>query len=165
MFVYYFVPLARARFDGAKRALLATLEDLPAAADVAYRQGEEIRARLGGGGLAKTVRLELGAPLDGEGQVTVPLLWEATGTPGLFPKMEADLTLTAVGPERCHLAFRGSYRPPLGPVGRALDQGLLHRIAESSVKGFVDRLATAIVEGMPQPAEVAGPLGGRRRET
>ncbi|MGH2655537.1 MAG: hypothetical protein ACRDIZ_02360 [Actinomycetota bacterium] len=165
MFVYYFVPLARAPFEVARRALLATVEDLPEAAAVAYRQGEEIRARLSGGGLAKTVRLELGTPLDSGGQVTIPLLWEATGTPSLFPRMEADLTLAAMGPDRCHLAFRGSYHPPLGQLGQALDRALLHRIAESSVKGFVDRLAEAIVEGMPPPAQVAGPNGGRRRDT
>ena len=37
------------------------------------------------------------------------------------------------------------YRPPLALVGRALDRALLHRVAEATIKDFVDRVAERIV--------------------
>ena len=146
MFVYYFVLLPETRFQDAERSLLDALDSLPGIGDVAYRQGEELRARIGvgDGRIAKTVRLQVGGPVRGARETTVPLTWEATGAPGLFPKMEADLVISAMGPDVTHLSVRGTYRPPLGPLGIALDRALLHRVAEASVKGFVDRLATAL---------------------
>jgi hypothetical protein len=32
------------------------------------------------------------------------------------------------------------YRPPLGMIGRALDKALMHRVAEATVKDFLDRV-------------------------
>src|SRR4030067_303635 len=101
----------------------------------------------GGGGeskVAKTVKLEVGAPSRRETQVTLPLSWWATGTPFLFPTMDAELVLAAMGPQLTQVTLQGTYKPPIGPVGRALDKALLHRFAEASVKDFVDR----VVEGL-----------------
>lgn len=147
MFTYYFV-VVPGPFEEVERALLEVLDGLPGHADVAYREGEELRSRLrpGDGAIAKTIRLDVGNPHQQDGQARIPLTWEATGTPGLFPRMDADLVLAAVGPELTHLEFRGTYRPPLGPIGRVLDRSLLHRVAEASVKRFVDRLAGALLE-------------------
>ena len=164
MFAYYFVE-APGGFEEVEPALLEILDGLSEAADVAYRHGEELRSRIGprGGPIAKTVRLEVGRPHRHDGQLRIPLTWEATGTPGLFPRMDADLLLAAVGPERAHLEFRGSYQPALGPVGWVIDRALLHRVAEASVKGFVDRLAAALEqrvrERAPHGAAAAGTEG------
>lgn len=150
MFVYYYVLVSRP-FPEVEGDLLALLGGLDGWATAAYRDGEELRARLAVGGerspIAKTVRLEVGTPLRGMTETAVPLSWEATGTPGLFPRMEADLVVAALGPTLTQIALRGSYRPPLGALGRALDRALLHRIAEASVKGFVDRIARGLEEG------------------
>lgn len=64
--------------------------------------------------------------------------------------MDADLLLAPLGTQLTQLALRGSYRPPLGALGRAADRALLHRIAEASVKGFVDRIARALEEDQLQ---------------
>ncbi len=88
--------------------------------------------------------MRVGEPVVEEGQTTVPIVWEATGPTALFPKMEGSLIVAAVGPDLTQLAFRGSYDPPLGAIGRALDKVLMHRVAESSVKGFVDRIGGAL---------------------
>lgn len=145
MFVYYFVQLTRSR-EEVDRALLDGLDGLAALADVAYRRGEELRARigLGRGPLAKEVRLDVRNPRRTEAETTVPMTWEATGPSGLFPSMEADLVVAGLGPDLTQLALRGSYRPPLGAVGQALNRAMLHRVAEASVKAFVDRLAEAV---------------------
>ena len=146
MFIYYFVHLNRS-FDEARGRLLEVLSGLDGMAAAAYREGEEIRARIGvveSPAVAKTVRLEVGEPVGEDGTMLLPVVWEATGTPGLFPRMEAEVVLAALGPALTQLSLRGSYRPPLGPIGRVLDRALLHRVAEASVKGFVDRIARAL---------------------
>ncbi len=157
MFIYYFVHLDRP-FDEVRERLLRVLSGLDGMAAAAYREGEEIRARIGFGGeppsLAKTVRLQVGAPVGEEETMLLPVVWEATGSPGLFPRMEAELVLAALGPGLTQLSLRGSYHPPLGPIGRALNRALLHRLAEASVKGFVDRVAHAI-DGATTPSVTA----------
>jgi hypothetical protein len=157
MFVYYFVHVP-ASFESAERSVLDVLGGLDDFAERAYREGEEIRARLGIGSelplFAKTVRIEVASPLRGKHETTIPLTWEATGTPGLFPRMEADLVIAELGSDITQLSFRGTYRTPLGKIGRALDRTLLHRIAESSVKKFVDKIASSLTKGEPLEAAV-----------
>lgn len=147
MFIYYFVHLNRP-FEEVRVQLLDVLGGLDGMAAAAYRDGEEIRARIGVGGepplFAKTVRMEVGEPVGEEETMLLPILWEATGRPGLFPRMEAEVVLAALGPGLTQLSLRGSYRPPLGPIGRVFNRALLHRVAEASVKGFVDQVARAI---------------------
>jgi len=146
VFIYYFVHLDRS-FREARGQLLEVLSGLDGMAAAAYREGEEIRARIGLSEhptVAKSVRLEVGEPVGKDETMLLPIVWEATGTPGLFPRMEAEVVLAELGPELTQLSLRGSYRPPLGSLGRVLDRALLHRVAEASVKGFVDRVARTI---------------------
>jgi hypothetical protein len=148
MFVYYFAQL-HLPFEKAEGRVSRMLGDLTGWADAAYRQGEELRARVGLGGkrplIAKTVTLQVGRPTRSPDQTTIPLAWQATGAPGLFPRMQADLTVSRLGPEMAQLGFSGSYEAPGGPIGHAIDGALLHRIAEASVKSFVDQVATAVI--------------------
>ena len=150
MFVYYFVHVNRP-FSEVERLLVTQLNNLGALADVAYREGEDLRDKIAVGRdhpvVAKAVQFVAGIPLRGDRQTTIPFAWEATGTPGLFPKLDADLIVAAVGPELSQIAMRGTYSPPLGPLGRALDRAVLHRVAEASVKGFVDRVAQSVGGG------------------
>ena len=147
MFVYYFAQLHQS-FEKVEDRVCRLLRDLTGWADAAYRDGEELRARVGVGGkhplIAKTVTLAVGRPVRSPAQTMIPLSWKATGAPGLFPQMNADLTVARLGPEMTRLGFSGSYEAPGGPVGQVIDEALLHRIAESSVKGFVDRIAEAV---------------------
>lgn len=145
MFVYYYVHIERP-FVEVEPSLLRMLPGMRGWAEQAYREGEGLRARIGtpGSRIAKTVELEVGDPARSATQTWIPLQWEATGVPGLFPKMDADVIVASIGPELTQVALRGSYLVPLGPVGRAVDRVLLHRIAEASVKAFVDRIAHAI---------------------
>jgi len=145
MFVQYF-GLAPLPLEEARARLMGLMDGLSESADIAYRRGEELFARIGGGEgkMAKTVQLELGEPISGDTQVTFPVSWWATGTPFLFPVMDAELALSSMGPELTQVTLQGTYKPPIGPVGKVLDTLLLHRFAEASVKDFVDR----VVEGL-----------------
>jgi hypothetical protein len=146
MFVYYFVYVDRP-FREVEKELLDRFEELGAWASAAYRDGEQIRARLAVNKtplLAKEVSLQVGEPIRAHAHTTVPLMWDATGSSSLFPRMLADLIVAPLGASRAQLTFRGSYDPPLGAVGEALDRAVLHRVAEASVKGFMDRIAEAL---------------------
>lgn len=155
VFVYYFAQLHQP-FEKAEERVNCLLRDLTGWADAAYRDGEELRARVGPGGkhpiIAKTVTLDVGRPVRSPNQTTIPLSWRATGAPGLFPVMNADLIIARLGPDMAQLGFSGSYEAPGGTIGQAIDQALLHRIAESSVKTFVDRIAEAVGNQSEQAA-------------
>ena len=51
-----------------------------------------------------------------------------------------------MGEDRTQLAISARYRPPLGVLGRTVDRVLLHRVAEATVKDFLDRVGEAITD-------------------
>lgn len=146
MFVYYFSLIDRPFAETSER-LLTLLEQMEGWAEGAYRQGEQLRSRMGVGEsqlIAKEIVLEIGEAAKAHASTTVPISWSASGTAGLFPRMAADLVVAPIGPEQTQVSFRGTYEPPLGAVGRMLDKAVLHRIAEASVKAFIDQIAEAL---------------------
>jgi hypothetical protein len=68
------------------------------------------------------------------------LTWHASKRPELFPTMMATLDVYALGPEETQVDFHGSYRPPLGVVGAAVDALVGHRIAQATVHRFVKEI-------------------------
>lgn len=110
---------------------------------------EATRVRVGPGGpawLGKIVAVRLGEPSGTDEALVVPLIWEATGPAGLFPRLEGELRLSAVDPERSELGLSGHYRPPLGRAGHVIDEALLARVARATVRSFLRRVAHALEE-------------------
>ena len=66
---------------------------------------------------------------------------EAGGSRDAVPSLDADIEVGELGPERTQLSISARYTPPLGSLGRVLDRALLHRVAEATVKDFLDRVA------------------------
>jgi hypothetical protein len=62
----------------------------------------------------------------------------------MLPQLEGDLEVAAIGPSRSQLSMDALYRPPLALVGRALDRALLHRVAEATIKDFMEHVAERI---------------------
>jgi hypothetical protein len=149
MFVRYYadlpVPLA-----SVERAFLDDpVAWLPAAVREADDQGERLLGEVGFGDghrLDKRVEVSVGEPVRLTDAVMLPITWRATGVGVVFPSLEGDLEVAALGPDRTQLAMSARYRPPLGGVGRALDRALLHRVAEATVKDFVLRVRQAILD-------------------
>jgi hypothetical protein len=90
---------------------------------------------------ARQVRVTVGRPHGLGDAIVVPLSWRASALPGLFPVLEGELVVAPLDPERCRVTLAASYVPPLGEVGRQLDHVLLHRVAHSTVRAFLDRVA------------------------
>jgi len=69
------------------------------------------------------------------------LEWEAAKMPRLFPFMRAELRIYLLSETETQLDFSGSYEPPLGALGDAMDAVVGHRVAEASVHRFLSDVA------------------------
>ena len=105
--------------------------------------------------LTKRARLLTGIVNDSGNAVRMPIRLEATGLKGLFPELDADLTLLHLDPDLSQLVLEGSYRPPLEGLGQTLDRLALHRVAEATLQELVDKLA-AKLGGNEQPPPARG---------
>lgn len=144
VFVHYSTHVA-VSLPEVERRLDLIRADLEEWADVAYREGEELRSRVGPvEGLAKSVSLAIGVAEIHRSGLVYPIKWTAAGAQALFPELSADLALSQMGPSITSLALDGTYEPPLGMVGRVADRIVLGRVADATVRNWVDRLADAV---------------------
>ena len=139
-------------FDAARAGLARAVggEWLATASADAYGEWSKGLARVGPRGTSWSVSRLVEVrfrELVTRGNVTVlTLRWEAAGSSGgLFPVLDADITLMSHGPAASLLSLSGAYRPPLGALGAALDRVVLHRMAEATIQGFVNQLGAAVV--------------------
>ena len=155
------VPLSTAR---ARLAELADHGGLDPASRSAYDHGLRILIRVGpfgdALGASKLVEVRFLEPVDREGVTTVGLRWEATGpAAGLFPVLDANITLRADGAGRTKVTFAGAYRAPLGRLGAGLDRAVMHRVADATIGVLLADLAAALAGpsagAVPAPAPAA----------
>ena len=62
----------------------------------------------------------------------------------MFPHLDADIEVASLGADRTQLSISARYRAPMGALGRMLDRALLHRVAEATVKDFLDRVGEQV---------------------
>src|SRR5579859_6027803 len=117
----------------------------------AYAEGLSGQVRVGPfgpvPGMSKLVEVRLLDPVPHDDTVVVALRWEAAGRMSrLFPVLDANLTLSEAGDGEAVLRFAGVYRPPLAGAGEELDQLVLHRVADATVRSLLTRLAHMMAE-------------------
>jgi len=146
VFVRYYLEL-QLPFDEVERALLADPASwLPGMATEAEDQGERLRIEVGFEAgddrrIEREVQIEVGEPASVPSTTTtLPITWRAKHGARAFPQLDADIEIAALGSRRTQLSMSARYRPPLGMIGRALDKALMHRVAEATVKDFLDRV-------------------------
>lgn len=153
MFVHYFthVPLPISEVERRIDLVKKRMGDM---AGVAYREGEELRSKVGPweAGFAKEIDLEIGTPHILNTGISYPMTWVAHGGEILFPRLSAELVLAHVAHDTTRIALEGTYDPPLGVVGKMADRALLGRFADATVRHWVDRLAESLVEEELSPA-------------
>ena len=108
----------------------------------------------------REVEVTVGPTRDRGSACVVPLAWKATGLAGLFPVLDGDLEIAPLGSNRSRLTLSASYLPPFGDIGRALDRALLHRVAQSTVRSFLTRVAVSLEAGNDDPAPFDPPGSG-----
>lgn len=121
----------------------------------------QLHASLGPFELATEVEIrvtsveEVRSPLDGPA-TRIALEWRAARATAAFPVMHATLWAYALTPGETQLEFEGTYAPPLGVLGKALDAVIGRRIAEASMHRFIQEVAARLREELPHTAVRAG---------
>lgn len=88
----------------------------------------------------RSAEIRFGDALRRPAKTMLPMRWRPSSAWPLFPELEADLEVAALGPSRTQLSVNARYTPPLGKLGLVIDRALLHRVAEATVKDFLDRV-------------------------
>jgi len=153
MFVRYYLDLA-VPFDQAEAALLEEpAEWVPGLLRDAEDRGQRLLAEVGFAletrRVEKEVEISVGSPYRIPSKTLLPMTWKATGAERMFPQLDADIEVAALGANRTQLSISARYRPPMGVIGRALDRALLHRVAEATIKDFLDRVGESIQDRIP----------------
>jgi hypothetical protein len=63
--------------------------------------------------------------------------------------MHLELSAWPLSSSETQIEIAGEYRPPLGVVGNAIDAAVGHRIAEASVKSFLDDVVEQMRRELP----------------
>jgi hypothetical protein len=127
------------------------------AAERANSLAASLRLGVAGIEIGVGVRIDVRAVREEEGvagmsPVTrVVLGWEAASGSSLFPIMSAQLSAWPLMASETQLELEGSYSPPLGIVGTAIDAAVGHRIAEASVHRLLDDVIEQLRRDLPQP--------------
>ena len=131
----------------ARLANLARGGLLRRASENAHRWGaDQAKVSLGAPGVSKLVQVQIRHLVTNEDSAIWALRWEANGTTGgLFPVLDANITLTGAGEQATVLAVCGAYRPPLGSLGAGLDRAVMHLVAEAAIRAFTRQVGAAIV--------------------
>lgn len=119
------------------------------AADDAYREGIAALVRVGplgaAPGISRLVEVRFRSLAAQDHRAGLALRWDVRGVGGsLFPVLDADLVLTSAAENKTMLTLAGTYRPPLGGLGAEIDRLILHRIAEATIRNFLNRIASAL---------------------
>ena len=139
-------------YDEVRDALLAD----PLAVFRAATHSAAVRARsvaaalkvnVGGVEVGTEISIDVGAPLESPSEpgrppsTRIPLEWEAASRPGLFPLMRAELAIYPLTATETQLDFGGTYEPPMGLVGGAVNAVVGHRVADASIHRFLADVA------------------------
>jgi len=101
---------------------------------------------------SKLVRVHVRDLVTHDSCAVLTLRWEATGPGGgLFPALDADITLAPVSEQESRLTLNGAYRPPLASLGAGLDRAILHRVATPTIRALLGQIA----DGIRAPGDAA----------
>jgi len=103
-----------------------------------------VGAQVAGIVVRKKVAVEVGLPETTGDWTTIPITWRATFIEKLFPVMVGKVELAPVDARATKLTVGGMYEPPLGPLGRQLDNAFMHTVAEATVTDLAESIAVRL---------------------
>jgi hypothetical protein len=92
----------------------------------------------------KRVVVTVGEPVRTATWTVIPLDWKATFPEQLFPSMTGQIELAPVDKDISRLTVSGMYEPPLGKLGKQLDETVMQGIADATVKELAESIAKRI---------------------
>lgn len=156
MFVRYYVELGLP-LPQVQDALLHAPQDwIPGLVFDAETHGESMVGEFDFGPVQKRVQIELRDPIFFPSRTVLPMAWRATSGQALFPVFDADIEVAELDAASTQLSISARYKPPLGALGKAIDKVALHRVAETTIKDFLDH-AGAKLESLAGGASVVRP--------
>jgi hypothetical protein len=155
IFIEDFVDVGRS-FDAVHDVFTGNSDWLAPLASAAAQDGESLRMRIGpswaAGLVTREVEVLLGPPRARDDTIFRSLAWRASGLKSLFPLLDGEIELAPIGLDSCRVSVSVVYTPPLGGLGARIDRALLHRVAASTVRSFISRVATNFQEESDQPS-------------
>ncbi len=109
--------------------------------------------RIAGIPVRKRVTIEVGEAVTGGSWTEVPLTWKATFVKQLFPVMVGKVELAPVEANVTRLTVSGMYEPPLGRIGKRLDEAMMHNVAQATVKELAESIAKRLDAAIAPPGE------------
>jgi hypothetical protein len=100
-----------------------------------------VGVHIGGVPVSKRVVVTLGEPVKTVTWTVIPLEWKATFPEHLFPKMTGKIELAPVDTAVTRLTVSGMYEPPLGRLGKSLDETVMQGVADATVKELAEAIA------------------------
>jgi hypothetical protein len=113
----------------------------------------EVGLRIAGVPVRKKVTVEVGKAVSGASWAEVPMTWKATFAKPLFPVMDGKVELAPVDGRVTRLTVSGMYEPPLGKVGKRLDEAVMHKVAEATVKELAESIAKRLGAALTSQGE------------
>jgi hypothetical protein len=106
-----------------------------------------VSAHIAGVPVRKRVVVELGEPVKTSTWTVIPLSWKATFPQKLFPVMTGRVELAPVDKGVTRLTVSGMYEPPLGGLGKRIDEAMMHNVAQATVKELAESIAKRLEKG------------------
>ncbi len=104
----------------------------------------------------KRVAVTVGEPVKTATWTVIPLDWKATFPEHLFPSMTGKIELAPVDKNVSRLTVSGMYEPPLGKLGKQLDETMMQGIADATVKELAEAIAKRIEAAVSAQTNVTG---------
>ena len=104
----------------------------------------------------KRVAVTVGEPVKTATWTVIPLAWKATFPEHLFPSMTGKIELAPVDKNVSRLTVSGMYEPPLGKLGKQLDEAMMQGIADATVKELAEAIAKRIEAAVSAQTNVTG---------
>ena len=158
MLVRYYQVIAHPSYAVEAALTRDPLAWLPGIVRESHGRGMELVSRVGlniGVGRAdREVSMTISSPHRLGETVVIPISWVPTSGQHLVPSLEGELEIAPLDGERTQLAINATYRPPLGWVGAVAERAMMRRVAEATMKDFVDHVAKGIETILAVTAEV-----------
>ena len=168
MFVAAGLPLALGfRYAEARLADLARSGLLARMSEGAYGDGLTCLVRVGpvgdAPGTSELVKVHFREVVTRGESAVLALRWEATGPDGgLFPVLDADVSLVPAGGLSTRLLLAGVYRPPPAALGASPGKAVFDGMADATVRSLLARVADTLAHpqkpaGAEQETDITGP--------
>jgi hypothetical protein len=105
---------------------------------------KSVGVHIAGVPVRKRVSIAFGDPVKTATWAEIPISWKATSIQRLFPAMNGKLEVAPSSKEETRLTVSGMYEPPLGRLGEQLDEALMHRVAEGTVRELAEQIASKL---------------------